>query len=110
MAAPEDVVSRDLEFSVQFHTNAACSAGGPIRNYDAGSCLPLGDQPRGLELLRRNSDCYGTKQCVPGDEAINAKQTVTSYTGGSCNGSGRKLDANGCWNLSGRQSIKFNCD
>lgn len=60
MAAPSDVNSRDLDFTVKFHGNDACSAGGPERNYDAGSCLPLGDEARGLEILRRNANCYGT--------------------------------------------------
>lgn len=62
MAAPPvpDLSARDLDFTVKFHANDACTWGGPERNYDAGSCLPLGSEARGLEIVERSSNCYGT--------------------------------------------------
>ncbi|KAF3012835.1 hypothetical protein E8E14_009601 [Neopestalotiopsis sp. 37M] len=89
----EDLSPRSLDVTVKWHSTNNCGdSGGPAREYSSGACIALSDSSRGVEIRDRHGSCH-----------------LKSFSGGACDGTGRTLNNNGCWTLSGKHSVKVIC-
>ncbi|KAJ2990462.1 hypothetical protein NUW58_g2937 [Xylaria curta] len=91
--APE---TRALDFQVKFWTTSSCKNSGPVREYNANTCLELGEKAHAVSIVSKKLGCW-----------------IRRYKSSDCSGAwdndvdsqiDRCYDTGAAWN-----SLKFLC-